>query len=480
MNAAVETDPLRRRFLRRAGALMGGAFGASALAPLLLGAWPAQAADYKALVCVFLFGGNDGMNMIVPSDAGRHAQYAGVRGALALALAELVPLTGSSYGLHPAMAALRPFWEAGSMAPVFNVGPLNRPITKADYVNAAPGAEIVPDSLFSHSDQQLLWETGGSMTGERTGWGGRASAAMATVNPVISLGGNARFGVETLRTPLVLPEPGSVFGAYGLQPGDLGWEPNRRRKEALDALYAQPQALNLAQAFADQQRGAFEMSERLGAIVGSVPGDAQSVPAIDSAFAPLIAGGAISSEFARQMYQTAKLIAANAVVQGDRQLFFAQMGGFDTHEGQVGDRASSGHHAALLQELADGLAAFQRAMVNLGRDRSVTLFTQSDFGRTFAPNSTAGTDHAWGNHQFVLGGAVRGLQTYGTYPQLLLGGADDVGVESWDLQGRWIPTSSVDQYAATLLEWFGATPAQLSAALPNLSNFAGRSNLGFV
>lgn len=466
----------RRRLLLGGGALLAGAAGAS-----LFTARNARAADYKALVCVFLYGGNDAMNMVVPTDSTRYNQYAGVRGALALPRTSLAALPGSDYGLHPAMSALLPAWNASQLAPVFNVGPLAQPITKTDYVGAPPGSPIIPENLFSHSDQQLLWACGGRSAVARTGWGGRGSATLGTVNPVISVGGNGLFGVEALRSPLVLPSAGSFFGAYGFGPDDLQWEPNRLRKEALDALFANPQPVQLGDAYRDQQQTAFEISGRLGDIVASLPGDGKTPAAIDSAFAPLLVDGQLPTDIAAQLFQVAKLVAANAQVQGSRQMFFAQAGGFDTHDGQVdGGDATKGYHALLLGQLADAMAAFQRAMDNLGMGTQVTLFTHSDFGRTFAPNLSYGSDHAWGTHQLVLGGAVKGRATYGSYPTLVLGGPDDVGVEEWELQGRWIPTSSVDQFAATLMSWFGASASQLDTILPNLVNFGSARSLGFV
>ena len=472
---------LRRRLLLRSGATMAAALGAGTLGNLLLGARPAYAADYKALVCVFLYGGNDGLNTVVPTDTARYTQYSGVRAGLAIPKANLVALPGTNYGLHPSLSALSGAWAAGKLAPVFNVGPLFQPLTKAQFRAAVENSNQIPDNLFSHSDQQVLWESGTTDSTERTGWGGRAAAALATVNPVISVGGSARFGLSALQSPLVLPGPGSTFGAYGLQPDDLQWAPMAARKAAVDALYAEAQDVALADAYTAVQRNAFSMSQRLGAIVKTAPGDAGASAAINSAFASLIVNGTLTSEIAQQLYQVAKLVEANATVQGSRQLFFAEMGGFDTHGNQIAaGNPLGGDHATLLKELGDALAAFHQAMVNIGLADAVTTFTQSDFGRTFVPNNSSGTDHAWGNQHLVIGGAVKGGTTYGTYPQLVLGGPDDVGVDSWELQGRWIPTTSVDQYAATLLGWFGASDAQLDAVLSNLKNFGASRRLGFL
>jgi uncharacterized protein (DUF1501 family) len=471
----------RRDFLRRTTTLAGslglaglGAFGA--LAPVR----QARAADYRALVCVFLYGGNDGTNTIVPTDATRHGQYSGVRGAMAIPRGALLPLSGTDFGLHPSLSGLVPAWNEGKLAPLFNVGPLYAPLTKAEYRSAGAGSLLVPENLFSHSDQQLLWESATTDAQARTGWGGRAAQRLATTNPVISVGGNGRFGLSSSAVPLVLPEPGATFGAYSLQPSDLNWAPMRARKEAVDALYAQSGDVTLAQAYQRLQVDAFSVSERLGALVKRTPGSAGNTAAIDAAFAPITTNGRINTPLGRQLYQTAKLIDGRATVQGDRQIFFAQQGGFDTHGNQTNGNALEGEHVRLLKAFGDALGCFHNAMKGIGMADAVTLFTQSDFGRTFKPNSSNGTDHAWGNHHLVLGGAVRGGRTYGTYPELALGGPNDVGVDSWELHGRWIPTTSVDQYAATLLAWFGADAGALDAVLPNLRNFGSARNVGFV
>lgn len=470
----------RRRWLLQSGLGCASVLGLGTAGNLLLGTGTAHAAGYKALVCVFLYGGNDGLNTIVPTDNARHGQYAAVRGPLAVARDRLVGLPGTEFGLHPALGALRSAATAGHIAPVFNVGPLYAPLTKTQFRATPDGAALKPDGLFSHSDQQTLWETATTKSHERTGWGGRASALLGTANPVISVGGNARFGLTAQQSPLVLPGPGSTFGSFGMQPQDLTWAPRAARKAAIDVMYAQPQDTALADAYTRIQRDAFATSQRLGALVKVEPGTAGSNAVIDAAFAAITSGGRIATPLGRQLYQVAKLIAGNATVGGDRQIFFAQADGFDTHSGQVAGSATDGEHARRLQEVGDAIAAFYTAMQNLGLGQSVTTFTQSDFGRTFKPNSSNGTDHAWGNQQLVIGGAVQGRATYGSYPQLVLGGDDDIGVQAWEQQGRFIPTTSVDQYAATLLGWFGASEGQLDSALPNLRNFGARRRLGFV
>ncbi|MCY4755243.1 DUF1501 domain-containing protein [Pelomonas aquatica] len=461
----------RRRLL--AGAL--GLGGLAALAPLRL----ARAADFKALVCVFLYGGNDGMNTVVPMDAGRYADYAKVRAGLALPQASLGRLGTSDFGLHPALAALNPLFAAGKLAVQFNVGPLYAPLTKAQYHADAGQTALTPPSLFSHSDQQVLWESASTDAQSRTGWGGRSAVALGLASPVVSVGGNGHFGLSELVAPLVLPGPGEGFGAAGLGAADIGWKPNALKLDAVKALAAQAADTDLAGAFQKQQQAAMALADQLGPLIQRRPGDAGSNAAIDTAFAPLIANGNVTTGLGQQLYQTAKLLDVRATLGGTRQIYFAQLGGFDTHGGQAGANVLAGTHAALLKQLGDALACFQAALTALGLADSVTTFTQSDFGRTFLPNNSGGTDHAWGNHHLVFGGAVKG-GLYGAYPTLALGGPDDVGVDSWEQQGRWIPTSSVDQYAATLLGWMGASDSQLNSVLPNLPNFGSARNLGFV
>ena len=476
-------NPQRRRLLGWGGAAAAAAaFGTSGmplLAPLLGGSLltpGAQAAgdDYTALVCVFMYGGNDGFNMLPPRDAARHAQYAAVRGGLALPRSSLVAL-GSDYGMHPAMAALAPVWADGALAPVFNVGPLFAPLNKAQYRAAAAGDPLVPESLFSHADQQILWQAGSTDALERSGWGGRAALAMSTANPPISFGGNAHFALADLASPWVLPGPGSDFGAVGF----YNDAPERARRAALDALMREVQRSPLAEAYARSNREAFEIEVRLRTLISTAP-DAADSSGIAQAFAPLITDGQLTNDLGSQLMQVARFVHGRATVRGTRQVFFVQMGGFDTHANQVGGSALDGQHAALLGEMADAMAAFWRALKAIGMADRVTLFTQSDFGRTFAPNESGGTDHAWGNNQLVMGGAVAGGNSYGRYPTLALGGPDDVGVDDWELQGRWIPGSSVDQYAATLLRWWGLGDAQLDSVLPNLRNFGSARNLGFL
>ncbi len=441
--------------------LGGSALGAmGGLEALLATPAYAQSTGYRALVCVALYGGNDGANTITPRD-GRYAQYAAVRGPVALAQNSLVAI-GSEYGLNPALSALQPFWTSGKLAAVLNVGPLARPTTRADLI--ANVAQL-PDNLFSHSDQQHLWESGGKSVLTRTGWGGRLMEAIAS-DPVFAFGGSGRLGIGNINTSLSLPGPGSSFAPAGSFGGN-----NAPRRAMLDTMANRVSNNLLVGAFSNIQKTAFYRSNTIGPLLRVSP-DNTPGESLNTLFGNL--DGVYDTSIAKQLYQVAKMIKNRATVGGNRHVFVVSQDGYDTHSDQLARQAEN------FAELGPALAAFQNAMVQLGEDSNVTTFTLSDFGRTLKPNSSGGTDHAWGNHHFVLGGAVNGGLAYGNYPSLTLGGADDFGVNSWEWQGRWIPTQSVDQYVATLGAWMGLGSMQLDAMLPNLVNFGTARNLGFV
>ena len=459
----------------------GGALGAGLLGlPLASSLWPRPAGaagdDYMALVCLSLNGGNDGLNMLPPRDAGRHALYQTVRGALALPRSSLQPLD-ADHGLHPAMAALAGVWADGALAPVFNVGPLAAPLSKAQYRAAVAGDGKVPDSLFSHPDQQRQWDSAATRSAERSGWGGRAATAMAGGAPPIAIGGNAQFVLSDQSAAWVLPGPGADFGVLGLHGADPA---TQARGAALQALLRDSQTSPLAEAYARAAREAMVLESRLATLVSAPPDPAFDTSGIAQAFAAQIGQAGFVDSLAGQLCQVARLVHGRATVGSSRQIFHVQLNGFDHHAMQVGDSALLGVHAALLQTLAQAMASFWQALQAIGMADRVTLFTQSDFGRTFAPNDSRGTDHGWGNHQLVMGGAVLGGRCHGRYPTLALGGPDDVAVETWERQGRWIPSASVDQYAATLLRWWGLGEAGLDTVLPQLRHFGSERTLGFM
>ena len=452
----------RRDFLRRAGALTAGGLAAR-LAPLsLLGlaagaqAQSGPAGDYKALVCVFLYGGIDGNSVVIPYDAAGYAQYAAVRPASSgvnLTQAELLAVQPASlstpFGLHPELSEIHPLFAQKKLAILANVGPLNEPTVKADYIQKRP------DNLFSHADQQNQWQSSVSSGPSRSGWGGRIADQVAAQNggfPVVtSIAGANLFIAGNASSPLALPATGGIalqgFGSAAAATARLG---------ALQSILAADGGNAYVKAAGDITSQALALSSIVNPILSSTTSTVQS----------LFAG--LTSSIAQQLLQVAKLIEARAQTGARRQVFFVSLGGFDTHNNELATLTT------LLGQLSPALAAFHGATVQLGVANQVTTFTLSDFGRTFQPASGAGTDHAWGNHHLILGGAVRGGDLYGRYPLLALGGPDDA-----EREGRWIPTTSVDQYGATLARWFGVGPTGLAAIFPNLARFAS-SDLGFL
>lgn len=433
----------------------------------------AQSASYRALVCVFLYGGNDGLNMIPPLESSAYARYASARGAVAIPQNQILALN-ATHGLHPNLSALQPVWAEQKMALMFNVGPLARPLTLTDYLawRELNDPARVPESLFSHSDQQQQWESAATTKAVRTGWGARLTEAVNAGSPVISLAGSPRFGIGNVAQSMSLPGPGSTFGLNGYWSGT---QTNARRL-ALDALIASGSANVLQTSYSAVQQSAMQVAGNLSAVIAQAPanGAADTAnPELSAAFGHL--SGAMNNGLARQLYQVAKLIKNRATVGGNRHLFFVSLGGFDHHDNQLS------RHASLMTVLGGALAAFYNATKAMGIQDSVTTFTESDFGRTLKANSSGGTDHAWGNQQLVIGGSVNGGTSYGTYPSLQPGGPDDAGRDSWEHQGRWIPSLSVDQYAGTLAKWFAPElgTSGVDAVLPNLANFAAR-DLGFL
>ena len=449
----------RRHFLRHAGALGAGA----TLAQLGILSARAQVAagDYKALVCVFLYGGNDGNNTVVPIDSAGYASYAAARGPIALAQGTLLPLTeaggAARFGLHPALggsAGLQGLWDSGELAIVANVGTLVQPLTQAQYLGAGAAK---PQSLFSHIDQQNQWQASLSDGPSSTGWGGRLADQLASLNAaasvpaMISTTGNNLFVTGKATQALTIPTSGG-FGLRGFDSSAAGVA----RLTALQALLGIDRGADLLDAAQDVMSGALKASAVLN-------------PVLSVTTSPVSAYfSALTSGIAKQLLAIAKVIEARASFGTRRQVFLVALGSFDTHSNELNT------HDTLFAELGAALNAFHAAMAGIGAGGAVTSFTLSDFARTYMPNTNGGTDHAWGNHHFVAGGAVKGRQLYGTWPTLALAGPDDAGTE-----GRWIPTTSVDQYAATLASWFGVDAAALASVLPNLQSFAP-ATLGFV
>ena len=489
----------RREFLHRAlcatagsaafGSLMGKMELAQAAIPRsLLGA----GSNYKALVCLYLYGGNDCFNMVVPRDAG-HALYAQTRGSLAVPQAQLLALTpstppqgGGLYGLHPQMIGTQQMFNAGRAAIVANAGPLVRPVNKQSY--QMPGTPL-PAQLFSHSDQSVLWQTPRADTSARTGWGGRLADIFAASNPNqvlsmnVSLDGENVFQAGIQVSPYFMSSQGVEqidliqTGAASCGSGATSW--NRRRCLSFQALQGQTHAHPFERAYVTKTQSTIATSAQVAAAIALFPDN-------DVVFRPFwdVFGLAWNPanlvelpRLAQQLLMIARVIRARSQLQMSRQLFFAALGGFDTHDNQLADQP------ALLRDLSQSVKAFYdvlgSAAFNLVND--VTCFTSSEFGRTLTNNGD-GTDHGWGGHHLVFGGAVNGGAIYGRMPSLAasLNNPDDAG---W---GQMIPQLSVDQYAATLAKWYGLSDTDRSEIFPNLSFMTGPllsipgPNLGFM
>jgi len=420
--------------------------------------------DSKALVCLFLFGGNDGNNLLVPRDTTGHAAYQRDRGILALPRETLLPLTlpqgdGRDFGLHPAMAPLHPLFGNGRMALLANVGTLVAPITKAEYLS---GGAAVPPHLFSHNDQQVQWQTSVPDSPRKVGWGGRMADLLQQLNGDsqismnISIAGSNFFqvGEEVLQYHLT-PQ-----GSIGLSQYDATWAPVAQMYQSAGSMLARGYGHVFEQEYANIMNRAVANDTLLKSVLSTVPEYTEKFP---NSTVP--AGGL--SRTAAQLRMILRMIQARQTLGMKRQIFFAALGGFDTHDAQLDD------HHALLAELSNAIADFHQATADLGIADKVTLFTASDFNRTYNSNGK-GSDHAWGGHHVVVGGGVRGGNLYGDMPMLEIRGPDDTGS-----RGSWIPKISTDEMAATLALWFGVPAGNLPLVLPNIGRFAN-PDLGFM
>lgn len=460
----------RRDFLRSSACALGSMALASSIDTFgaVHALTPQAATDYKALVCVFMNGGNDGNNMLVSLD--QYNEYSNVRNAAGLAIAQanllpISPVSGGSYGLHPAMPEMQNLFNQGKLAILCNSGPLVEPLTRTTYQN---GTGKKPLQLFSHSDQVGLFQTAIANNVSQTGWGGRLA------DKTIGLNGSATFpsnvsiaGINLLLTgadtrQLAVADSGtSLANVLQLNMSGTSGE-QASRLVSFNELRALDNQFKLVKAASDIRSSSIQTDIALSSVN----------PTLTTVFP--------STSIGRQLKQVALLIKActdpTAGINMKRQIFFTQIGGFDTHSAEIGGQAS------LLTQVSQAINAFYAATVELGVQDKVTTFTMSDFGRTLQPAGTGvnavGTDHAWGNHQLIVGGSVLGHTLYGTYPTLALGGPDDTDGGS-NPRGRWIPTTSVEQYAATLALWYGLSNADLAAVFPLIGHFA-TSNLGFL
>ncbi len=421
--------------------------------------------DDKSLVCLFLFGGNDANNLLIPRDNTSYAKYASDRGILALPQENLLPIShtggdGREFGLHPSMAPLRSLYDAGKMAMVCNVGTLVAPITKAEYLS---GGAAIPPHLFSHNDQQVQWQTSVPDSPRKVGWGGRIADLLsyhnagADLSMNISIAGSNFFQVgEQVQQYHVTPN-----GSIGLEGSDRTYAPMPQLFNANSQMLGRSYGHVFEQEYANvMKRGINNDLLLKSAIAGNpLPGETGSFPNSQDGLGNL-------SRVAGQLRMILRMIHARNALGMKRQIFFAALGGFDTHDAQLTD------HAALLSELSNGIADFQQHTEELGIADKVTLYTASDFNRTYNSNGK-GSDHAWGGHHMIVGGAVNGGNLYGQVPNLEIR-HDDTGS-----RGSWIPKVSTDEMAATLARWFGVSNAELPLVLPNIGRFAMR-DMGFM
>jgi uncharacterized protein (DUF1501 family) len=494
----------RREFLRQAAcAAVGTAAMTSAIRDLrFMNAAVAQSNinDYKALVCIFLGGGNDSNNLIIPTITSEYNNYATIRTpVLAIPQGSILPISplnsdGHSYGFHPCCSQLQNLFGAGRLAVLFNTGTLAYPLTKAQY-NSTPSKR--PPQLFSHADQVTQWQTSIPDQPPVNGWGGRCADLLNAVQPgaaislSVSLAGANTFEVGNQVSEYAV----STSGAITLQNNING-----SRLTTLTNILALPYANMQVKAYADTAYHSINTGQTLNTAIlptaDIVLNQQQFWTTPFPGASPFqvttpTSGVKFNSSLGPQLKMIARLIEAGSrsIANGGfgmkRQIFFCQVGGYDLHTGQTdvpnGGSVLNGAHANLFAELSQCMNAFQAAMDQIGTmathndpnfAQRVTGFTCSDFGRTFPANGQ-GSDHGWGNHHLIMGGAVNGQKTYGTFPTLTVGGPDDTST------GRWIPTTACDQYFATLASWFGVDSGNLAEVFPNLGRFS-TSNLGFI
>jgi len=486
----------RREFLRRA-AVMSGSVGAAGLPFAMnlacMNAAVAQTTDYKAVVCLFLYGGNDSANMVLPTDTASWATYNTVRntgsdpialkavgtvadigasGASPAGLGGVLPIVpdftafaaqnnARTYALHPAMTGVKSLFDAGRLAVIANAGPLVTPITRVEY---RARTKATPAKLFSHNDQQSTWQALGP-EGTRVGWGGRFGDLLASQNDDttytnIAVDGNAVFMAGNTVFQYRVGTGGAVAIA-----GTTG---NLFNSAVAATTYRSLITQNNAPA------DATHLLVREQATIAKRSMDAQAkFQAAYQAVTPLATTQYLqpstrsnqNNGFATVLQTVARIIGARAGLGAKRQVFFVSLGGFDTHDNQNVQQAD------LLARLSHAIDYFDKALAALGMQNNVTLFTGSDFGRTFTTNGD-GTDHGWGAHHFVYGGAVKGKEIYGRFPQVGLEQPDEVG------SGAFLPGVSVDQIGGTIGKWFGVSDTNLNMVFPNLTNF--QRDLGFM
>ena len=426
-----------------------------------MNALASSSSGYQALVCIYLAGGNDGHNTVIPVATAQqnYPLYQQIRQGLALSQSSLNPIQNGSdtYGLHPSLPEIQGLYNQGKAAVLANVGNLVTPITRADYLSN--NLKLVPEALFSHGDQTNQWQSGIPNALAASGWGGRIADALQSQNnaaifpPISTMSSCGLFCTGQQTNPASVPPPSGGGAATGMQIiGPI--QSAQSTANGLQQLLTFDNGLQLVQASnGNVKRGNDYANTLLGLL--STPKVATKFPLTDNVLAA-------------QLQTVANVMSVRNELGLSRQIFFCQFGSFDTHGGQHATQQ------ALLAQLSQAVLAFYQATQELGIEQNVTTFTASEFGRTLTPSGNDGSDHAWGNHHFVIGGGVQGGKFYGTFPSLEVGGTYDA-----NMRGTLIPTTSISQYGATLAEWFGVPPAGVSSVFPNIGNFT-TPNLGFL
>jgi uncharacterized protein (DUF1501 family) len=461
----------RRDFLRHTACALGSFALASQIENfgVVHALTPQAASDYKALVMVFLNGGNDGNQMFL--DLNQYSAYSAQRLGPALAIPQanflaVSPVSGGSFGFHPNMPEVQSLFNSGKLAVLCNNGPLVEPLTKAQF----QGSGKKPLQLFSHSDQVNQYSSAIANVTSQTGWGGRLGDKTNSLNGGASFPSNVSIagvnlfltGVDT-RQLAVADSNTTLANVLVLSnaPGSTAAEQNSRLA-AFNQIRTFDNGFKLIKASSDIRSSAIATDNALSSVN----------PTLVTTFP--------NTSLGRQLKQVALLIKActdvNAGINMKRQIFFTQIGGFDTHAQQLNGQGS------LLTQVSQAINAFFNATTELGLQDKVTLFTMSDFSRTLQASGTGaadvGSDHAWGNNHLIVGGAVQGHTLYGTYPNITPGGPNDTD-SGTNPRGRWIPTTSVEQYGATLASWYGMSSADLTAVFPLIGRFS-TPNLGFL
>jgi uncharacterized protein (DUF1501 family) len=452
----------RREFLKTAGRLsVAGSAAPFALNLASIGNAAAQSvSDYKALVCLFMYGANDHNNTVIPFDSANYNAYQSIRSGIARATTDLIPLTPSSpltganagrqFALPTELSPLKSIWDEGKLAVMANVGPLIVPTTKAQYQALSVP---LPPKLFSHNDQQSVWQAS-APEGARAGWGGRIGDLMAANNSAQIFTCNSVAGAAVFIT-------GQTTIAYQLSSSGSttigGLTGNLFGSSSAPATFRSIITSGGANLFTQDLADTTQRSIDANAVLSSALASAPDLP---------LPSTLTSSSLGAQLRLVARMISQRATLGAKRQVFMVSLGGFDTHDNQIPNQPN------LHTQIGNAVKYFYDSVKALGVSDSVTLFTASDFGRTLTSNGD-GSDHGWGSHHFVVGGSVLGQRYYGTFPVMGLNNNDEVG------SGRLLPSSSVDQFAATFARWFGVSDTNMELVVPNIRNFSG-TNIGFL